>query len=386
MYTFLNVATATLALAWLAVAIYVTLGIHKLPRLHEFDPLSDEGCPSVSLLVAARDEAEKIEAAAESWLALDYPNLQIIAVDDRSTDGTGEILDRLAERDNRLKVIHLTDLPPGWLGKSHALTRAFEHATGEWLLLTDADVHMTPGTLRRALSLARRLKLDHATGLARFDIDGFWLKAVLGGAMMGVFIGALPWRSTNPRSKIYVGMGAFQLIKRTVYENIGTHRALALAVVEDMDLAFQVKHHGYRSGVFMPGDAIHLRYVNTLREYVRISPKNAFAIVDYKIWLAATAVLLALVSGVLPFLLLAFVDGWPLVFTIVTIATQLMFHANGLPQVGVARIYALFNPVGAIALSYIIVRGVYLNYRDGGIYWRGTFHSLKELRKGNLSG
>ena len=381
MYTFLNVATATLALAWLAVAVYGMLGMRRIPRLRDFAPLPNEDCPPVSLLVAARDEAEKIEAAAKSWLALDYPNLQIIAVDDRSTDATGEILDRLAERDKRLKVIHLTDLPPGWLGKSHALTRAFEHATGEWLLLTDADVHMTPDTLRRSMSLVRTLNLDHTTGLARFDLDGMWVRAVLGAAMMGVFVLAQPWRCSHPKSKLYIGMGAFQLLSRTAYETIGTHKALALEVVEDMALARAIKQHGFRTGAFLPDDSVRLRYVNNLREYIRISPKNAFAIVDFNIWLAATAVLLALVSGVLPFALLPFVSGWPLVFTLATLATLLTFNGFGLPRLGVPPYYALLHPVGAIVLSYILVRGVYLNYRDGGIYWRGTFHSLKDVRR-----
>ncbi len=125
-----------------------------MPSLADVDPLPDAECPSVSILFAARDEAEKLPGALATFLALDYPNYEVIAVDDRSEDATGAILKAAARRDTLLKCVRVDKLPAGWLGKPHALEQAYEHASGEWLIFTDADVHFAPDLLRRAIALA----------------------------------------------------------------------------------------------------------------------------------------------------------------------------------------------------------------------------------------
>src|SRR5262249_47556006 len=126
------------------------------------DQQRTDGCwPSVAIIVAARNEAAMVEQATRSLLALDYPDLSVIAVDDRSTDGTGPILDVLATGDSRLQVVHIHELPAGWLGKTHALQSAAETASARWLLFTDADVVFAPDTLLRAIALAERSRIDH---------------------------------------------------------------------------------------------------------------------------------------------------------------------------------------------------------------------------------
>lgn len=119
------------ALTWVITSVRAVRGMSSLPRLSQVTPAPDDDCPTVSILVAARDEAEKLPAALATLLAQNYPRYEVIAVNDRSNDPTGQILDEFARTHKNLKVIHLTELPPGWLGKPHALTTAFKQATGD---------------------------------------------------------------------------------------------------------------------------------------------------------------------------------------------------------------------------------------------------------------
>src|SRR5215469_13916359 len=163
-----------LALVWISRLFAAAFGMRKIPdlALPEYDllPLGSNGAvPRVSIVVPARNEAEHIEAALLSLLQLDYPDYEVIAVDDRSEDATGTIIDRLAEEwrprgeasHHLLKVLHVTELPPGWLGKTHAMWLAGKQATGDWILFTDADVVFRNDALRRAVSYAERVRGDH---------------------------------------------------------------------------------------------------------------------------------------------------------------------------------------------------------------------------------
>lgn len=383
--SFFFALTAALALGWLYAALLLFYWFRRMPWLQDTEPLPDEDCPMISLLVAARNEKEKIRGAIETWLALDYPKLEIIIVNDRSTDSTGAIIDELAARDNRIKVIHNHELPGGWLGKSHAITRAYEHSTGEWLLLTDADVHLDPDVLRRTLSLARKQGWDHTTAPAHMDLRSFGEKLIVTYMGLGFFLNFRPWAATNPRSKVYMGVGAFQMIRRTAYEAVGTHRRLALDVLEDMKLGKLVKEAGIATGVFLPGDKIRVRWVSSLGEFIHNSEKNFFAVTDYSVFKALLIVSQMLFAGVLPFALLPFLalsGGWPWTLDVVAVALILGIHGTTCVFSRVNPLYAVFHPVAALLMAFIVLRAMTLNLWKGGIVWRGTFHSLDDLRRG----
>ena len=173
---------------------------------------------------------EKLPAALKTFLALDYPRYEVVAVDDRSEDATESILRGAAARDSRLKVVRIDALPSGWLGKPHGLEQAYKNSTGEWLVFTDADVSFAPDLLRRAVALARQCGWDHLTLLGRAEMYGFWETIAMTFFGMGFLMGTRPWSVSNPRSGAYVGVGSFQLIRRSAYEKMGTHRALAMEV------------------------------------------------------------------------------------------------------------------------------------------------------------
>ncbi|HXY37366.1 MAG TPA: glycosyltransferase, partial [Planctomycetaceae bacterium] len=177
--------------------------------------------PKVSIIVPARDEAAKIEAAMRSKLAVDYPDFELIAVDDRSQDATGSILDRLATEDPRLSVLHVDSLPDGWLGKSHAMHQAALRATGQYLLFTDADVFFAPDILRKAVRLCEGRGLDHVTLAPHLECGGFFEKVLHAYFFVLLCIGAQPWLVRTPLRMSYLGMGAFNLVRRAAYERCG---------------------------------------------------------------------------------------------------------------------------------------------------------------------
>src|SRR5690606_31145145 len=146
-----------------------------------------------------------------------YPDFEIVAVDDRSTDATGAILDRLAAEDPRLRVVHIAELPPGWLGKNHALWLGARESTGQWLLFTDADVVLEPTALGRAVEFARTRGLDHLTVAPQLVLPSLAVQAFVGTFLTLFSLFARPWRCRDPRSRAHLGIGAFNLLRREAY-------------------------------------------------------------------------------------------------------------------------------------------------------------------------
>jgi len=373
---------ALVALFWIFYGLRVAYGAMRLPWVKDFAPVPDAECPRISLLFAARDEEEKLPAALASLTLLDYPNLEIIAVDDRSVDATAQILDEFAAANPRFRVVHIADLPPGWLGKPHALQRAEQVANGEWLVFTDADVRFRPDVLRRALAITRAKKLEHLTLFCDVDMVGFWETVLL--TYFGLFfhMATDPYRVGNPNSKSYVGVGAFQMLTRVAYEASGGHRRLAMEVVDDMKLGKIVKQAGFRSGAGVAQDYVAVRWHAGAGNLIRGVTKNFFAGAEFSLGQVAAAVFGSLAVNVAPFLALFFVHGWLLGLALVSVIIILAFHAGVDLVMRVSPLYALTHPVGAILFTYMLLRSTVVTLRQGGIVWRGTFYKLEDLKKG----
>lgn len=382
MFSVWTILLGLTALAWVVGGIRTTKGMFLLPRVAEARLLPEADCPSVSVLVAARDEAAKLPQALASLLAQQYPRYEVIAANDRSRDATGQILDEFATRHQNLRVIHVNELPPGWLGKPHALATAYQRARGEWLVFTDADVCFAPDLLRRALSLVQDNGWDHLTLLGGMEMEGFWEKTVIPYFALGFVLRVEPWEASNPRSRRYCGVGAFQLLRRTTYDAIGTHRRLAMEVVDDMKLGKLVKDGGFRSGVALGDDELHLRWQEGLGNIVRGLTKNAFAASGYSVSHVVGSVLGVMTLSVLPFMALWATSGLPRVLAAVAVLAALARHALATHAMRISPLYALTHPLGAAICSYMVLRSAVVTLWRGGIVWRDTFYSLKELRKG----
>jgi cellulose synthase/poly-beta-1,6-N-acetylglucosamine synthase-like glycosyltransferase len=336
--------------------------------------------PSVSLIVAARNEERHIEQAVRSLVQLDYPNLEITIVNDRSTDSTRNILDRLAADFSQLNVAHLTELPCGWLGKNHALKVGAERSHGEWLLFTDADVLFEPTTLRRAIVYAQTHGVDHLAATPDCHMRSWLLTSFVVTFSIYFSLFVRMWAIRNPRSRAHIGIGAFNLIRAKVYRTVGGHERIRLRPDDDVKLGKIVKLAGYRQDVVHGMGLIGLEWYRTLGEVVRGLEKNAFAGTDYSIPLTVVSSGLSLVCNVWPYIGVFVIPGptrWLYVAVCLTLWWIAWITARGME---VRQSTALGFPLGVVILTYIQWRTMLLNYFQGGIRWRDTHYPLAELK------
>ena len=370
------------ALLWVIEAIVLARGVSSLPSINDAAPATDAHCPMISILFAGRDEAEKLPAALETMLGLDYPRFEVIAVDDRSEDTTCAILQSAAEKNSRLRWLRVDVLPPGWLGKPHALEQAYQHSSGEWLVFTDADVHFTPHVLRRAITLANHKNWAHLTLLSAATMLTFGEKMVMTFFGMAFMIGTRPWEASNQRSRGYSGVGAFQMIRRSAYEKMGTHRRLAMEVVDDMKLGKLAKQARVRSGVARAGDCVSVHWHAGLGNTIRGTTKNFFAATGYRLSVAALETICVLWLCVLPIAALPFVHGWARVFACVAAGLPVFVTAGVAFGLRAPALYALTFPLGALVFAWMLARSTIVTLWQRGIVWRGTFYPLEELKRG----
>jgi len=382
MHFFWIILFGFIALFWTTYGLKVAYGDLRLPWLKNFAPSANVDCPKISLIFAARDEQEKLPAALATLVSIDYPNLEIIAVDDRSTDSTAQILDDFAANHPQLKVVHVRDLPKGWLGKPHALQSGFELSTGELLVFTDADVKFQPDSLRRVVALFRERHLDHLALLGDVERSNFWDTVLISFFSMGFQLATDPHNVSNPNSRSYIGVGAFQMLSRAAYVGSGMHRRLAMEVVDDMKLGKIVKLAGYRSGVAVATGFISVAWHLGLSNLVRGVEKNFFAGAQFRISTAFLQIAALLVMNVVPFTGLLFGHGWIRALAAVSVLVGLCFHLGVDLVMGVSPLYCLTLPLGATIFAYMVLRSTIVTLRQGGIVWRDTFYPLDELRRG----
>lgn len=372
---------ASIAALWVMQGTRALVGMRRLPRLPDVRPLPDPDCPSVSVLLAARDEAQTLPAALDTLLALDYPGYEIIAVDDRSQDQTGAILDERAAQNDRLKVVHLSELPAGWLGKPHALEKAYESSSGQWLLFTDADVHFAPDVVRRAMQVALERGWDHLTLIADMDLQGFWEKSAVSYFGVGFVLGTMPWLASDQKSRFYTGMGAFQLLRRSAYRTIGHHRRLAMEVLDDVKLGKLVKLEGFHSGLAVAGELLGVRWYSGVRQMIRGVTKNLFAGLGYSLPTVLVSLIGIATISIAPFLGLLWATGASRALAGAGVLAALTVHALLLSPTRISPLYALTHPLGAALFSYMLARSTVLTLWRGGVMWRNTFYPLEELRR-----
>jgi cellulose synthase/poly-beta-1,6-N-acetylglucosamine synthase-like glycosyltransferase len=386
LHTALSIALACAAAFWVVQSIRASIGMSRVPRLERIAPCAPDHAPRISVIFAGRDEAEKLPAALATMLALDYPNYEVIAVDDRSTDATPQILDDLARRDSRLRVLHITSLPPGWLGKTHALNAGYQLATGSVFVFTDADVHFAPDVLSRAITLLEDQRLDHISLLANAQMVGFWETVAMTFFFLGFSIWVEAWRISDHRSSAYAGIGAFQMIRRGTYESVGGHRRLALQVVEDMQLGKIVKRGGFRSQVALAVHHVSVRWHAGIGNLIRGTTKSFFAAASFRLSLACTQLFGILLVMVLPWvalagLLFARSFGLDFVLAVIGVAFPLGLHAIFAYGAGKSPLYGFTHPIGALIFAWMLTRSTTITLWRGGVVWRDTFYPLADLRR-----
>jgi glycosyltransferase involved in cell wall biosynthesis len=374
------------ALVFIAVVVPFVLliphrnAIPKLPAMPETATL-----PRLSVVVPARDEGSAIGRAVGSLLAQDYPDLEVIVVDDRSSDATGDVLRELAEKDRRLLALRVDELPAGWLGKNHALWRGAERANGEWLLFTDADVVFAPGALRQTVAYAAAEGLDHLTLAPRLVARGVALRAFV--AFFGYAFVALwgAYLANDPKSKRGVGIGAFNLLRRSAYERIGTMRALSLRPDDDIRLGRRLRGFGFRQRVLNGNELLSIEWYPSLGAAISGLEKSMYSSLEYRVVDAAGVLLYLCATMVWPFvgvLLLGGIDRVLLAIVVVCLVAALLEtyrQSMSLRLTPAALVVAVLLPFSAACFGWAIVRSVYLA-ETRGVRWRGTTYPLSLLR------
>ena len=379
------IAGTILALAWFSRIVDAALGMPSVADVSrpEWDrnPVSPAGNPRVSIIVPARNEEETLEQALNTLLALDYNNYEVIAVNDRSTDSTGEIMERIAE-DSSLRVIHHSELPAGWLGKTHAMWTAANQATGDWLLFTDADVLFKPDSLRRALAYAETVSADHVVLFPRMIMKrpGEYMMIAFFQTMF--MFGHRPWKVADPSTDDHMGVGAFNLVRRRVYDAVGTYEALRMEVLDDMKLGKVVKKAGFAQRNVFGGDLISIRWAKGAMGVVNNLTKNFFAVLSFQWWRTVISAFGLAFLNFGPFLGVFLAHGWVRIPYAVALGSMFLIYIGMSWRSSVPPYYFLLHPVSTGLFIYTLLRSMVLTLWNDGIEWRGTKYPLDELRKG----
>jgi cellulose synthase/poly-beta-1,6-N-acetylglucosamine synthase-like glycosyltransferase len=372
---------AGLAMVAVAALLQLVWGYLNIPKLADVPPLGVRGASSrVSVIVAARDEERHIEAAARGLLAQSYPALEVVVVDDRSTDRTAEILNRLQQEDRRLRVLRVRELPAGWLGKNYALQTGAQSATGELLLFADADVIMRPLSVSRAVRLMELERADHVTIAPDLILPTWPLALVVNYFMMWFLLWLRPWKSRDPRSAAYIGIGAFNLVRSQAYRSVGGHTRIALRPDDDLMLGKLLKNAGYRQLVASGGQEVIVEWYRDLRELARGFRKNAFAGMRYSALFTLLTMLGNVTLGIWPFIAVWLSVGLERSLYATAALAQMLAYAGPALMQRTRPWLALLYPVAAAIFIWILGAAVFRTLRRRGIEWRGTHYALDELR------
>lgn len=372
-------ALITLAVAAGAMAVLVR-GLLSIGLLRDVAVALPAAPPRVSVVIAARDEADGIERALDSLLAQDYPDYEVIVVDDRSSDATPQILARKAVRGGRLRVVRIAELPPGWLGKNHALECGARAASGTILIFADADVVMRPDVISRAVSHALAARRDHVTITPEVAAPGLALGMFMGVFTMFFSLYARPWKAADPHSSCFIGIGAFNLVRADVYRAVGGHSRIAMRPDDDIKLGKIIKDAGYAQEMLFGRGLMSVEWYPSLGALARGLEKNSLAGVDYSVAAMLAGTLAQLVFFVWPFAALAVTTGAALALNAAACAVLLSTYAVTAHLVGAPRWYAMGFPVMAVIFVGILWRATFITLHDGGITWRGTRYPLAALK------
>jgi glycosyltransferase involved in cell wall biosynthesis len=387
--TFHWIAGGILALAWFSRIVEAAFGMPHVADIArpEWDrrPPTPNGEPKVSIIIPARNEEEDIRLTLVQLLALDYSNYEIIAVNDRSTDRTGQIIDEIAassQAHGLLKVIHISELPSGWLGKTHAMWTAGQQATGDWLLFTDADVLFKPDSLRRAVAYAETEQADHVVLFPRMIMKRPGERMMIAFFQALFVFGHRPWKVADPKARDHMGVGAFNLVRRSVYNAVGTYRTLRMEVLDDMKLGKIVKNAGFAQRNVFGEDLISLHWAKGAFGIVNNPTKNFFAVLSFQ-WPRTVVSIVGL--GFLnlgPFLGIWLAHGWARVPYAMALGSLFLIYYGMSARSAIPGYYFFLHPVSTSLFMYTLLRSMVHTLRNDGIVWRGTKYPLEELRKG----
>jgi glycosyltransferase involved in cell wall biosynthesis len=369
---------------WLYKLVECALGMPKVPNIvrPEWKPDASTTRPKVSIIVPALNEEEKLEGALRSLLTLEYSNYEVIAVDDRSTDRTGEIMDRLATGSSgRCKVVHIKQLTDGWLGKPHGLQRGSEMATGDWLLFTDADITFRADTLDRAVHFGEKTNADHVVLFPRLIMKS-WGERMMIAFLSLAFAVRRPWKVSDPKASDFIGVGAFNMIRRSAFDALGGMHPLKMEVVEDMKLGKLIKKKGLKQVAAFGDGLLTIHWAAGAWGIVRNLRKNTFAFLEFRWHYTLAAILLLILFHWGPLVGVILAPGLAKLGFAVGLASLAFFYFGISRHLGISPVYFFLHPISAGLICLTLFQSTWFTLSNRGIDWRGTHYPMDELRKG----
>jgi glycosyltransferase involved in cell wall biosynthesis len=385
-----------LALIWLVPAVQLALHSSEVADLNraEWNPSQDAALPSLTIVVPARNEEAEIEPALRSLLQLNYPRFEVVAVNDRSTDQTGAIMDHIAAEPawaGKLRVLHVRELPAGWLGKVHAMwlgsqgnvaqENAAQQGASDWLLFTDADCVFQVDCVRRAIHYATTTATSHLVLFPTAHMKTLGERMMISFPQVMAGFAMRPWKVRDPNARDHIGVGAFNLIRRSAYDAIGTYEALRLEVVDDIKLGEAIKKAGLRQDVVFGHELVSLRWAVGAAGVVANLEKNLFAFLRFRLSLVLAVCALTFFLCVCPFLGLLLASGWTRAPFAVAVAMIALAYALTGRYMASSPWMFLTCPIAALVFAFATLQSAFIAVRDGAITWRGTKYSLAELKK-----
>lgn len=370
------------ATLWLGLGIKSIIGVlsvERLPSLNSLPPIAV--APGVSVIIAVRDEALRIEKTVRQVMAQQGVALELIVVDDRSSDGTTEILRGLQPEFPNLRVIRVDRLPQYWLGKCHAMHVGSQAASGAWLLFTDGDIWMKPDAVVNAVAVALHRQADHLTLTP--NQTHYHPPTILFRSCMLIFqvLFTIEMGAANrDRRNAMAGVGAFNLIRREAYQAIGGHVTLRMEVADDMKVGLLVGRAGMKSRVFIGDHLVEADWAGTVWGIIKALEKNSFSALNFS-------------YARLFFIIVMFMYMWlsallgPLTRTWAGWAPAtafMLFIFAGIVQARRQRWpvrAALLIPLSVAIMPIIFLNSALKTFRQGGIRWRDTFYPLDLLRQ-----
>jgi glycosyltransferase involved in cell wall biosynthesis len=381
--TVASIIMAALCALWVVQATLVFKHVGELRDLAGLTPPDPPAWPTVSVISAARDEADDIGDSLASRLSDGYPNLEVIVIDDRSEDATPGIIAEVARRDPRVRAVRVDELPDGWLGKVHALQRGVEVATGEWLLFSDADVRVEHGMVGKAVAHCEADGYDLLALVPEFRSSSRIFYVLWAIFMRVIAMVISPAAVRDPESKMAMGSGGFTLVRRSVFDATPGFAHLRLETADDVSLGAMVKGAGGRCDFMNGRGAASVSIYDSLREFYLGVEKNGPSLAGLPFSLLA--IVFALLACVEYSPLVALAVGlsrgvgwlsWLGVATtlLATVATVIPLRRNtGLVWPG------LLWPLGWALMASGVLRSAWLFHRRGGAMWRGTFYPKAEV-------
>ncbi|WP_348261139.1 glycosyltransferase family 2 protein [Telmatobacter sp. DSM 110680] len=385
-----------MALSWLYRSVTALRGMQLVLDLTTIDknqlpPLPADNLSHVTVIVPARDEEDSISQNLESLLRSESVRAQIIAIDDRSEDRTGALMDAVASRSdnasntlkgaNTLEIIHNRELPGGWLGKPHALALGVARAQAPWLLFTDGDVAFTPDALELALRAAIHESADHFVLVPTLTQKGLLAAGVQGSLQALGQWAARMWKIQDPNAKDFFGVGGFNLLRADAVEAFGGMERLRMEIVEDVSLGWLVKKELHRKSMMVLGPGLaKIAWMQGPFGIVRLLEKNAFAGFRYRIDVTVMACVTLVLQAILPLFALA---AGPLgigACLLFYISVAMSFHANRKLN-GISPLLAILYAPAVLILAWSFLRSMVLTLKRGGVIWRRNLYPLAELKR-----